>query len=191
VSGGGAPHRAARVDDAYGAMHGFGASAARVVSAPCRVGGTAYAMVSNTIARKGLWVRIPHSAPEIVGGRRDDWACRTSGRRRRWTRRCGCRTTASATVRTLRYTALPSRRFGVGGGCISGGGCLVGAVVRWRLVRGVMGLRWMKPRMRCCWDGIWGMGLSRGRGVGCSHFRSSTTSGTSSSTRRSPRRSSG
>ncbi len=39
---------------------GYG-SACRIVLS--RVGGTAYAVVSNTTARKGLWVRIPHPAP--------------------------------------------------------------------------------------------------------------------------------
>src|SRR4029079_5875157 len=41
---------------------------ATVWAVPSRVGGTAYAVVSNTTARKGLWVRIPHPARTVGGG---------------------------------------------------------------------------------------------------------------------------
>ena len=46
-----------------------GVRAVTVSWTACRDGGTGYAMVSNTIARKGLWVRIPLPA---LGLRSDD-----------------------------------------------------------------------------------------------------------------------
>ena len=147
---------------------------------PGRVGGTADAMVSNTIVRKGVWVRIPHPAPVAwrVGGTACMGSCPTSVRSPSSTalwrpRHAGVRDAENAVLPRRRRqddpslaAALPAARSGAR------------AAAPRSPCPDATARPWTAPRTPSCSGGTWGRATSPKAGARSSTCTSSTTSAT-------------
>ena len=159
-----------------GLRHGRKASPIRFAP-PSRVGGMADAMVSNTIVRKDVWVRIPHPAPmSVVYCRlatcptcdRSPWSTRPSPRR----------TPACATPTTPSSTASPSRRSDGGAGSTNARDARAGRRTSLPRARGATAPSSTRSRTPSCWAGTSATGISPRAGDASSTCTWSTTAST-------------